>query len=130
MELNKSFWSGNSLDKITLSFYQKLIARAIINLRVKEIVDEMKLRGYKANVLYYTTAMIHQIYNEQIDLVEVWKEQSLSEKWDDIIRIIAEKTLSYLRESAGERNVTQWAKQEACWIQYKETCSQELKNLI
>ncbi|PRS76179.1 AIPR protein [Bacillus sp. LNXM65] len=130
MELNKSFWSGNTLDKITLSVYQKLIARAIINLRVKKIVDEMKVRGYKANVLYYTTAMIHQIYNEQIDLVEVWKEQSLSEKWDNIIRIIAEKTLSYLRESAGERNVTQWAKQEACWIQYKETCSQELKNLI
>ncbi|MBR0592363.1 AIPR family protein [Bacillus sp. FSL W8-0920] len=130
MELNKSFWSGNTLDKITLSVYQKLIARAIINLRVKEIVDEMKLRGYKANVLYYTTAMIHQIYNEQIELVEVWEEQSLSEKWDAIIRIIAEKTLSYLRESAGERNVTQWAKQEACWIQYKETCSQELKNLI
>lgn len=130
MELNKSFWSGNTLDKITLSVYQKLIARAIINLRVKKIVDEMKLRGYKANVLYYTTAMFHQIYSEQIDLIKVWEEQSLSEKWDDVIRIIAEKTLSYLRESAGERNITQWAKQEACWIQYKETCSQELKNLI
>ncbi|MEC0281546.1 AIPR family protein [Terribacillus saccharophilus] len=130
MDLNKSFWSGSTLDKITLSVYQKLIARAIINLRVKEIVDEMKLRGYKANVLYYTTAMINQVYSEQIDLVGVWEEQSLSEKWDDIIRIIADKTLFYLRESAGERNVTQWAKQEACWIQYKETCSQELKNLI
>ncbi|PAF36773.1 AIPR protein [Terribacillus saccharophilus] len=130
MDLNKSFWSGSTLDKITFSVYQKLIARAIINLRVKEIVDEMKLRGYKANVLYYTTAMIHQVYSEQIDLVGVWEEQSLSEKWDGIIRIIADKTLSYLKESAGERNVTQWAKQEACWIQYKETCSQELKNLI
>jgi hypothetical protein len=130
MDLNKSFWSGSTQDKITLSVYQKLIARAIINQRVQEIVDEMKLRGYKANVIYYTVAMIHYLYSEQIDLVGVWVEQSLSEKWDDIIRIIADKTLSYLKESAGERNVTQWAKQEACWIQYKETCSQELKNLI
>ncbi|MCS0674482.1 AIPR family protein [Cytobacillus firmus] len=130
MDLNKSFWSGSTQDKITLSVYQKLIARAIINQRVQEIVDEMKLRGYKANVIYYTVAMLHYLYSEQIDLVGVWEEQSLSEKWDDIIRIIADKTLSYLKESAGERNVTQWAKQEACWIQYKETCSQELKNLI
>ncbi|MBU8729725.1 AIPR family protein [Cytobacillus oceanisediminis] len=130
MDLNKSFWSGSTQDKITLSVYQKLIARAIINQRVKENVDEMKLRGYKANVIYYTVAMLHYLYSEQIDLVGVWEEQSLSEKWDDIIRIIADKTLSYLKESAGERNVTQWAKQEACWIQYKETCSQELKNLI
>ncbi|MBG9653463.1 AIPR family protein [Cytobacillus firmus] len=130
MDLNKTFWSGSTQDKITLSVYQKLIARAIINQRVKEIVDEMKLRGYKANVIYYTVAMLHHLYSEQIDLVGVWEEQALSDKWDDIVRTIADKTLFYLKESAGERNVTQWAKQEACWIQFKETCSQELKNLI
>ncbi|MGD6856388.1 AIPR family protein [Bacillus infantis] len=130
MDLNKTFWSGSTQDKITLSVYQKLIGRAIIYQRVKEIVDEMKLRGYKANVIYYTVAMIHHLYGGQIDLVEVWEEQSLSDRWDDIVRTIADKTLFYLKESAGERNVTQWAKQEACWIQFKETCSQELKNLI
>ncbi|MGD6878409.1 AIPR family protein [Bacillus infantis] len=130
MDLNKTFWSGSTQDKITLSVYQKLIGRAIIYQRVKEIVDEMKLRGYKANVIYYTVAMIHHLYGGQIDLVGVWEEQSLSDRWDDIVRTIADKTLFYLKESAGERNVTQWAKQEACWIQFKETCSQELKNLI
>ncbi|WP_419392712.1 AIPR family protein [Cytobacillus praedii] len=130
MDLNKTFWSGSTQDKITLSVYQKLIARAIINHRVKDIVDEMKLRGYKANVIYYTVAMIHHLYSDKIDLVQVWEEQSLSDKWDEVIRAIADKSLFYLKESAGERNVTQWAKQEACWIQYKETFSQELKNLI
>ncbi|WP_102272144.1 AIPR family protein [Cytobacillus massiliigabonensis] len=130
MDLNKTFWSGSTQDKITLSVYQKLIARAIINQRVKDIVDEMKLRGYKANVIYYTVAMIHHLYSDKIDLVQVWEEQSLSDKWDEVIRSISDKSLFYLKESAGERNVTQWAKQEACWIQYKETCSQELKNLI
>ncbi|MCA1035695.1 AIPR family protein [Bacillus infantis] len=130
MDLNKTFWSGSTQDKITLSVYQKLIGRAIIYQRVKEIVDEMKLRGYKANVIYYTVAMLHHVYGDQIDLVGVWEEQSLSDRWDDIVRTIADKTLFYLKESAGERNVTQWAKQEACWIQFKETCSQELRNLI
>lgn len=130
MDLNKTFWSGSTQDKITLSVYQKLIARALINQRVQEVVDEMKLRGYKANVIYYTAAMLNHLYSGQIDLVGVWEEQALSEKWDDIIRTIADRTLFYLKESAGERNVTQWAKQEACWIQFKETCSQELKNLI
>lgn len=130
MELNKSFWSGSTQEKITLSVYQKLIARAIINIRVKEIVDEMKLRGYKANVIYYTVAFIHHLYGDQIDLVKVWEEQSLSDKWDEVIRIIADKTLYYLKDSAGERNVTQWAKQEACWVQFKENYSKEMRNLI
>jgi hypothetical protein len=132
MDLNKSFWNneGNNQSKITLSFYQKLIARSIINKRVQEIVEEMNLRGYKANVIYYTAAMLNHLYGEQIDLVQVWEVQSLADKWDEIIRIMADKTLSFLRESAGERNVTQWAKQEACWIQFKENCSKELSNLI
>jgi hypothetical protein len=131
MDLNKDFWkSDKDQSKMTLSVYQKLIARSIINKRVQEIVDEMKLRGYKANVIYYTTAMINHLYGEKIDLVEVWEKQSLSDKWDEVIRIMADKTLSFLRDSAGERNVTQWAKQEACWIQFKDDCSRELSNLI
>ncbi|MEH7419057.1 AIPR family protein [Neobacillus drentensis] len=132
MDLNKSFWKtdGNNQSKITLSVYQKLIARSILNRRVQEIIEEMNLRGYKANVIYYSIAMLNHLYGDRIDLIEVWEKQSLSDKWDEVVRIIADKTLSYLRESAGERNVTQWAKQEACWIHYKENCSKELNNLI
>jgi hypothetical protein len=132
MDLNKSFWKseGDNQSKMTLSVYQKLISRSIINKRVQEIVDEMLLRGYKANVIYYTVAMLNHLYGDMIDLVRVWEEQTISDKWDEVIRIIADKTLSFLRESAGERNVTQWAKQEACWIQYKDNCSRELSNLL
>lgn len=132
MDLNKSFWKteGSNQSKITLSVYQKLIARSIISRRVQEIVEEMNLRGYKANVIYYTTAMLNHLYGTRIDLIEVWEKQVLSDKWDEVIRIIADKTLSFLKDSAGERNVTQWAKQEACWIQFKESGSKELSNLI
>lgn len=132
MDLNKGFWKteGSSQSKMTLSVYQKLIGKAIINKRVQEIVEEMKLRGYKANVIYYTVAMLNHLYGDKIDLVEVWNAQSLSDKWDEVVRIIADKTLAFLKDSAGDRNVTQWAKQEACWVQFKESCSKELSNLI
>ncbi|MDR7237564.1 AIPR family protein [Neobacillus drentensis] len=132
MDLNKEFWKsdGNLQSKMTLSVYQKLIARSIINKRVQEIVEEMNLRGYKANVIYYATSMLNHLYGEKIDLVEVWEAQALSDKWDEVIRIMADKTLAFLKDSAGDRNVTQWAKQEACWSQFKESCSKELSNLI
>ncbi|MDF2789532.1 MAG: hypothetical protein K0S80_2630, partial [Neobacillus sp.] len=132
MDLNKVFWKseGNSQSKMTLSVYQRLIARSIINKRVQEIVEEMNLRGYKANVIYYTASMLNHVYGEKIDLVEVWEAQALPDKWDEVIRIIADKTLSFLKDSAGDRNVTQWAKQEACWSLFKESCSKELSNLM
>lgn len=132
MEFNKNFWKSDvsTPENLSLPVYQKIIARTIINNRVKEIVEEMKLKGYKANVVYYTVAMLHHLYGKEIDLIKVWEEQSLSDKWEEVVRIIASKTLFFLRESAGERNVTQWAKQEACWVQYKETDAKELKGLV
>ncbi len=138
MEANRQYWKherDNNNDLIPLEemnsdAYKKLIANSIINLHVKAIVEELKLRGYRANVVYYTVSMLSYLYGKDIDLLKVWEQQSLSEKWDEVIRIIADKTLFYLRESAGDRNVTQWAKQEACWIQYKEDNAKQLSNLI
>lgn len=132
MDLNKSFWKSDdgNQTKITLSIYQKLIARSIVFLRVQEIVGNMEIKGYKANVNYYTTAMLNELYGTKIDLLTVWESQNLSDKWDDVIRTIADRTLLFLRQSAGDKNVTQWAKQEGCWSEYKNTCSHELKNLI
>lgn len=138
MEQNKQFWKYDKddndeiipLSEVTLEVYQKLVARTIINLHTTNIVESMRLQGYKANVIYYTVAMLHHIYGNKIDLVDVWNRQTLSDKWDEIIRIIADKALFFLRDSAGDRNVTQWAKQEACWMQFKDEYTKQLRNLI
>lgn len=138
MEQNRQYWKYERNDndevlplrEMTSEVYQELIARSIINRHTGEIVDEMNLKGYRANVVYYTVAMLHFIYGEDISLTDVWKNQSLSDKWNDRIAVIADKALFHLRTSAGERNVTQWAKQEACWIQFKEQHVKELSNII
>ena len=90
----------------------------------------MKLKGYRANVIYYTTAMLREIYGKEIDLQEVWQQQGLSKKWDNVIKIIATDSLNYLKESAGDQNVTQWAKKEKCWELFKEERYKQLINLI
>lgn len=138
MEQNKQYWKYDkdendefiSLSEVTHEVYQKLIARTIINLHVTNIVESMRLQGYRANVIYYTVAMLHHIYGKRIVLIDVWNRQALSNKWDEVIRIIADKTLFFLRDSAGDRNVTQWAKQEACWVQFKDEYTKQLSNII
>jgi hypothetical protein len=138
MDLNKEYWKHERdeqndmvpLKLVTEQVYQQLVARNIINIHVTNIVESLKLRGYRANVIYYTASMFHYAYGDKIDLVEIWNKQAVSDKWDEVIQVIAEKTLYYLRDSAGERNVTQWAKQEACWLQYKESHAKELSHII
>lgn len=126
MDLNSRYWKHSSIKNekgqvtgnilnIDEIYYKELIARKIINKLVTKIVESMNLKGYRANVIYYTVAMLNHLYGEEINLMEVWQDQALSNKWEGIVGIIANNTLNYLRESAGDQNVTQWAKKEDCW---------------
>ncbi|WEG11146.1 AIPR family protein [Pullulanibacillus sp. KACC 23026] len=138
MELNKKYWKYEArgddkideLVELTPLIYKELIAKVIINRRVQEMVNSLGLKGYKANVVYYTTAMLNLIYGDSISLEEVWGKQVLSDKWDNVIKEIAQRTLEYLRDSAGEQNVTQWAKKEECWTKYHNECKKQLKYII
>jgi len=138
MDFNKVYWKHERdeeneiipVEPVTEEVYQQLVARCIISNHISNIIESLKLRGYRANVIYYTASMLNHLYGDKIDLFDVWDKQSLSEKWDEVIQVLAEKTLLHLRDSAGERNVTQWAKQEACWQQYKDEYTKELSMLI
>ncbi|MGN7232834.1 AIPR family protein [Priestia megaterium] len=135
MGLNSQYWKhdateGNKVESINELFYTNLIACCIINNYVKSVVEQMNLKGYKANVIYYTVSMLNHLYSNQIDLEYVWKKQQLSSEWERCIQTIAKAALDHLRSSAGERNVTQWAKNEECWELFKEQYSKPLNNLI
>lgn len=138
MNKNGQFWKrsedeeGNptAIMNIDSDYYKGLISRRIIDAFVTNVVNEMGLKGYRANVIYYTIAMLSHLYGEEISLMEVWDNQELSEKWTTVVRTIAQNALDHLRSSAGERNVTQWAKSEACWIDFKNESSVVLSNLI
>lgn len=141
MDMNSEYWKQSSLTdeegNITKSikivdsgYYKQLIAMRIVNSFVTKIVENMNLKGYRANVIYYSVAMLKQLYADQIDLTDVWNNQALSDKWEDIVRIIANNALNYLRESAGDQNVTQWAKKEDCWKGFVSESAKTLSQLV
>ena len=141
MNMNSQYWKQSSVIndngeatkailQIDSDYYKELIAKRIINAFVTKVVENMNLKGYKANVIYYSVAMLNFLYGKEIDLEEVWQHQTLSDKWEEVIRIIANNTLNYLKESAGEQNVTQWAKKEDCWKGFVEESSKVLSNLV
>ncbi|MGG0836973.1 AIPR family protein [Bacillus paralicheniformis] len=141
MDLNSQYWKKsyvmNDKDEVTGSilnidadYYKELIARRIISAFGTRIVESMNLKGYKANVIYYTVAMLNHLYGEEINLLEVWQKQHLSNKWEYVVRTIANNTLNYLRESAGDRNVTQWAKKEDCWKGFIKESSVVLSGMV
>jgi hypothetical protein len=107
-----------------------LISRKLIYNYVEAVVNSLNLKGYRANVIYYTVAMLSYLYSEEIDLNEVWQKQELSSKWESVVRNIAINTLEYLRDSAGDQNVTQWAKKEDCWKGFVKESASILSQLV
>lgn len=135
MDVNSQYWKQTGDENETIHhidevYYKQLIAFRIINGYVSDIVNTLGLKGYKANVNYYTVAMFNHLYGEQINLLEVWQHQKLSDIWEPSIKKIANQVLIHLKTSAGEQNITQWAKKEECWIKLKEDYSKILESLI
>lgn len=89
MDLNSQYWKQSSVmndeGEVTISidsdYYKQLISRKIVNAFVTRIVESMQLKGYKANVIYYTVAMLNHLYGKEINLIEIWQQQSLSNNY-------------------------------------------------
>ncbi|MBD8006160.1 AIPR family protein [Bacillus norwichensis] len=139
MDLNSQYWKKSavvedetikSIISIDSDYFKQLIARRIINAFVTGIVESMNLKGYRANVVYYTVAMLNHLYGKEISLMSIWEQQSLPNEWEGIVRTIANNALNYLRESAGDQNVTQWAKKEDCWKGFIKESSIMLSGMV
>lgn len=81
--------------------------------------------GYRANVIYYTTALFRRLIKQQfssfdLDLMLIWNKQELPEIIRQILLDISEKV--FLKITDPQRkviNVTQWCKRLECWDRVK-----------
>lgn len=83
-------------------------------------------RGYKANIVAYTTAVLRHMIDkkypgEALDLNRIWQKQACPELLIQQLTLLAEKVYYEITsEKRLTQNVTQWCKQEACWENVKK----------
>lgn len=100
-------------------FFQRLVAKALLWRRAEKIVTGLKQGGYRANVVAYSLSWLSRESGGQLDLGSIWDTQELPAAMDDAIRLVATEAFTYLTETAGGRNVTEWSKREECWEGFK-----------
>jgi hypothetical protein len=96
-------------------FYRQLIAQAIIFKHAEKIGRQHKFPGYTANAVAYTVALISYRTAGRLDLEEVWAAQNVSTALEETIHDWMPDVHTGIIQSAGSRNVTEWAKKEECW---------------
>lgn len=115
-----SEWSRQP-DAFNETYYRHGIAKAIVFREVERLVTEQSWYqgGYRANVVAYAIAKLgHDAdrLGRSVDFDGIWKTQGISPHLKEGLEIAAKAVHDVIVEPIeGISNVTEWAKQQACW---------------
>ena len=113
-------WSKND-TKYDEIWYRRLIAKAIIFRKLETEIPKQPWYegGYRANIVTYAIAKVfHDAKDDKqvLDLDAVWKRQSVTEPLQRALLLAAAEAHDVITgPPAGVRNMSEWAKQQACW---------------
>ena len=115
-----SEWKKHS-DDFNEMFYRELVVKAIVFKSVERLVTEQPWYqgGYRANVVAYAIAKLaHDLDQQQesINFDRIWRAQEISPGLRGVLTVSAKEVHDVIVDPpASMRNVTEWAKQQACW---------------
>ena len=110
-----------SADNFNEAWYRVAVTKAIIFKSAERIVSAQPWYqgGYRANVVAYTIAKIAHdvaVRDRAVDFDSIWRRQSQGPALDKAVAVAAEQVHDVLvHPPDGIRNVTEWAKKQACW---------------
>lgn len=108
-------------------YFRNGVAKAILYTEIRRVVAQASWyeSGYLANIVAYTMAKVayeipRHFVDSELDFSTIWKRQEILESMLGSIDSIAEAVLAVLNaDDRPQANVTQWAKQQACWERVK-----------
>jgi AIPR protein len=114
-------WDDEGL-KFNESYFRDLVAMAIMFRETEKLVTDQPwyTGGYRANIVTYAIAkLVHDInvLGLGVDLDRIWREQRVSDDLLEVLKLSARFANEVI--IATDRNVTEWAKTEACWSRLK-----------
>lgn len=102
-------------------WYRWLIAEAIIFRKLEAEVPKQPWYegGYRANIVTYAMAKVFHDANSEkqvLDLDTIWKRQAVPEALQRALLVAAVEANDVITHPpSGVRNMSEWAKQQACW---------------
>jgi len=112
-------------DVFNETYFRHSIVKGILFRGVEKLVLDQPWYqgGYRANIVTYAIAKFASEVEQgdlAFDFDTVWKKQAISPKLKEALTIAASAVHDIIiNPPSGIRNVTEWAKQEACWNRVK-----------
>jgi hypothetical protein len=96
-------------------WYRAFVAKLILFRSIQRVVKTAKFPAYQANIVAYTAALLAHRCGSSLRYDEVWNRQSASPEFETMILGWAHGVDSAIRQSAGMKMPTEWAKRAECW---------------
>ena len=113
-------WAKQS-DDFNEDSYRHAVAKAIAFRTAEKLVTEQPWYegGYRANIVAYAIAKLaHDVAASglSVDFNAIWKKQKVSDAMGRALTVVAAEVRKVITNPpSGVSNVTEWAKQQACW---------------
>ena len=113
-------WKANSL-RFGEAYFREAVAKAVAFKRTERIVSAQPWYegGYRANIVAYAISRVAREVREKgraVDFERIWKQQALTPAMETTLAQAARMAYEVLtRPVEGMKNVTEWAKKQACW---------------
>ncbi|MHB1198759.1 MAG: AIPR family protein [Polaromonas sp.] len=108
-------------DDFNEDFYRHAVAKAIAFRTAEKLVTEQPWYegGYRANIVAYAIAKLaHDVATSglSVDFNAIWKKQRVADAMGRALKVVAAEVRKVITDPlSGISNVTEWAKQQACW---------------
>ncbi|MCR9283523.1 MAG: AIPR family protein [Rhodobacteraceae bacterium] len=119
-------WGRNGA-RINEVWYRHLVAKAIIFRRLEKLVSSQEWYegGYRANIVTYAVAKLAhdaEAAEKVVDLGRVWRLQSVPRALEEALLVAARQAQTLITTPPdGVRNMSEWAKKQACWERFRKT---------
>ena len=108
------------------TWFKRMIAKAIIFRRLEKAVPQQPWYegGYRANIVTYSIAKFAHDMDERgkvVDLDRIWRQQAVPEPVEHALLLAAAEAHDVITHPPeGVRNMSEWAKKQACWAQFQQ----------
>lgn len=125
LETNFVYFTGlvndGKIPEATELNYKRMIAEVILFNECDRIVANQKFGGFKAQINYYTVALLGTYYKDQINLDTIWDIQTIEPEVALLIEELVYKVWRHFQNPTTPGvNIGQWCKKPECWKLLKE----------
>lgn len=96
--------------------FKRIAALGILFHCAENLYNRMGYQGFRAQVVTYAIARLSHEFRRHLDVVAIWKEQSIPELLVNALKVIIPGVRDVIvSPPSSHRNVTEWCKKDDCW---------------